>query len=279
MTDITISEGYRQRFAGIARLYGDQALNHFCGAHMAIAGIGGVGTWVAEALARSGVGKLTLIDMDDICVTNTNRQIHALSSTVGQSKIEVMAARLRDINPEIQLQLVDDFVDLNNIEVLFPTSIDMVIDAIDSAIVKSSLIAHCRRQKQQIITIGSAGGKKDPSRICFSDLSKTIKDPLLARVRKRLRQLHNFPRNTKRVFSVEAIYSPEQMNYPDGMGGTTQEKPSEEVVAKLDCNGGFGSATMVTSVFGMLAASRALDRYLERVEPVIESPAKEAVEL
>lgn len=261
---LPMSDAYRQRFGGVARLYGDSALIDLQRAHMLVIGIGGVGSWVAEALARSGVGSLTLIDMDELCITNTNRQLHALQSTIGRSKIDTMAARLRDINPEIQVHLVDDFIEQDNIQTLISTQYDVVIDAIDSANLKAALVAHCRGQKQQIICIGSAGGKVDPSRIMSSDLSKTIKDPLLARVRKCLRQKYNFPRNTKRVFSVEAIYSPEQMRYPDGEGGFSYEKPGAQEAAGLDCNSGFGSITMVTSVFGMLAANRAIERYLER---------------
>ncbi|MCV6615556.1 MAG: tRNA cyclic N6-threonylcarbamoyladenosine(37) synthase TcdA [Cellvibrionaceae bacterium] len=259
------TQAYRQRFAGIARLYGEQALANLQRANIAVIGIGGVGSWVAEALARSGVGHLALVDMDDICISNTNRQLHTLQQTIGQPKIEAMAARLRGINPEIELALVDDFVELDNLDELVGPQYSVVVDAIDSAMVKAALIAHCRRQKQQVICVGSAGGKTDPSKIIWSDLSKTIKDPLLARVRKRLRQNYGFPRNTKRVFSVEAIYSPEQMRYPDGEGGVCFQKPGGEAGAGLDCSGGFGSATMVTSVFGMIAAARAIERYLERV--------------
>ncbi len=203
--------------------------------------------------------------MDEVCVSNINRQVHALQSTVGQSKIELMAARLKDINPEMQVNCLDDFLDVENISEYVHRDIDVVIDAIDSAKVKAALIAHCRSHKQQVITLGSAGGKLDPARVLSGDLSKTIKDPLLARTRKILRQQFGFPRNPKRVFSVEAVYSPEQMKYPDGNGGVTEQKPRQDAGQGLDCSGGFGSITMVTSVFAMQAANRAIERYLERV--------------
>ncbi|WP_299774029.1 tRNA cyclic N6-threonylcarbamoyladenosine(37) synthase TcdA [uncultured Pseudoteredinibacter sp.] len=261
-----LSESYRQRFSGIARLYGDNSLIQLASAHMMVIGIGGVGSWLAEALARSGVGEISLVDMDEVCVSNINRQVHALQSTIGQSKIDLMSARLKDINPDIRVNCIDDFLDQDNITELVGQDIDVVIDAIDSGKVKAALIAHCRSHKQQVITLGSAGGKVNPARVISGDLSKTIKDPLLARVRKILRQQYGFPRNPKRVFSVEAVYSPEQMRYPDGEGGFTEQKPKQDAGQGLDCSGGFGSITMVTSVFAMHAATRAIERYLERVQ-------------
>ena len=193
---------YLQRFGGIARLYGEHGLELLSRAHFAVIGIGGVGTWVAESLVRSGIGQITLVDMDDICITNSNRQIHALSSTIGQQKTEVMASRLLDINPELQINPVDDFLDRDNIAEIIGQDIHLVIDAIDAAMVKTALIAHCKRRKTPIITIGSAGGKLDPRQIISGDLAKTFNDPLLAKVRNNLRRLHNFSRNPKRVFSI-----------------------------------------------------------------------------
>jgi len=259
-----LSEAYLQRFGGVARLYGRRALEQLAAAHFCVIGIGGVGSWVAEALVRTGLGEITLVDMDEICITNSNRQIHALQSSIGQSKIEVMAARLLQINPELIVHKVDDFADIDNLETIISPDHNMVIDAIDSAKVKSALIAYCRRRKMQIITIGSAGGKVDPRRIVSGDLSKTIKDPLLSRVRKQLRQQYGFPRGPKKVFSVEAVYSPEQMLYPDGQGGVCSNKPDGEAAVNLDCSGGFGSVTMVTAGFAMTASTRAIARYLER---------------
>lgn len=259
-----LSEAYLQRFGGIARLYGLEALAKLAQAHFCVIGIGGVGSWVAEALVRTGLGQITLVDMDDICVTNTNRQVHALADTVGQEKTAVMRQRLLKINPELKVHCIDDFAEMDNLETIVLHEHQMVVDAIDSAKVKSALINHCRRRKKQIITVGSAGGKIDPSRIVSGDLSKTIKDPLLSRVRKQLRQQYGFPRGPKKVFSVEAVYSPEQMVFPDSEGGVCARKPVDSGVTSLDCNNGFGSVTMVTASFAMTAATRAIARYLER---------------
>lgn len=258
------SEAYLQRFGGIARLYGEAALLAFARAHVVVVGIGGVGTWVAEALARSGVGEITLIDMDDICITNTNRQLHALHSTIGQQKIDVMAARLLDINPEIKVNAIDEFLETDNLSQLIPATADAVIDAIDAAYVKAALISHCKRHKQIILTVGSAGGKLDPRLITSGDLSRTTNDPLLAKTRNTLRRHYNFTRNTKRVFSVEAVYSSEQMTYPAADGNTCQTKSGLEAGTRLDCSGGFGAVTMVTATFGFVAVSRALDRLLQK---------------
>jgi tRNA A37 threonylcarbamoyladenosine dehydratase len=262
---MTIDDNRQQRFGGMARLYGQAGLEALERAHFVVVGIGGVGTWVAEALARSGLGTLTLIDLDDICITNTNRQIHALQSTIGHSKVAVMAARLRDINPGLIVHEVEDFVDRDNVMALIGEQHDVVIDAIDSTAAKTALIARTRRLKKQIITVGSAGGKRDPRAITSTDLSKTRCDPLLARVRNQLRRSYNYPTNPQRSFRVEAVYSTEQMIYPDANGGVCQTKSQMQDGVKLDCSGGFGAATMVTATFGMVAASRAIERYLERV--------------
>jgi len=267
-TTQTLSPEWLQRFGGIARLYGDSGLEALAKAKFLVIGIGGVGTWIAEALARTGAGAITLVDLDDICITNTNRQIHALSHTIGHSKTAVMAERLRAINPELVVSEIEDFVALDNLAEIILPSYDVVIDAADNFRVKAALISHCRGQKQQIVTVGSAGGKRDPRQIVSGDLSRTLQDPLLSRVRKQLRQKHAFPRNQKRVFSVEAIYSPEQMLYPDGTGGVCQAKDGVlQDGVKLDCAGGFGAATMVTASFGMIAAARAVERLLERKAP------------
>ncbi|GAA5317503.1 MAG: tRNA cyclic N6-threonylcarbamoyladenosine(37) synthase TcdA [Candidatus Pelagadaptatus aseana] len=219
---------------------------------------------MAEALARSGVGEITLVDMDDICTTNSNRQIHAMQSTIGQQKIQVMAQRLQDINPEITVHAIDDFLETDNLEDILGEQLDLVVDAIDAAYVKAAMINYCKRRKTPVITVGSAGGKTDPRQIISGDLAKTHNDPLLAKTRNNLRRLHGFSRNPKRVFSIEAIYSTEQMTYPDATGGTCQNKSALSEGTKLDCSGGFGAATMVTATFGMVAAARAIEKFLTR---------------
>lgn len=259
-----LSESYQQRFGGIIRLYGTKTIEKIANAHVLIIGIGGVGSWVAESLARSGLGTISLMDLDDICVTNTNRQAHALHSQIGQSKVAATAARLRDINPEMIVHELDDFLDKDNIVQYIEQSLTLVIDAIDSTLSKTALIAHCKRQKIPLITIGSSGGKKDPTMITYGDLSKTKNDPLLAKVRNNLRRLYGFSRNPKRVFSVEAIYSTEQMTYPDDRGETCQHRGFLKGGEKLDCSGGYGAATMVTASFGLLASARAIEKISKR---------------
>ncbi len=257
-----LSPGYLQRFGGIGRLYGSNALEHLASAHFVVLGIGGVGTWAAEALARSGVGQLTLVDLDDICITNTNRQIHTLAHTVGRVKTAEMAERLQAINPDITVNEVADFIDAENLRAIIQPEHSGVLDAIDSATDKAAVIAYCKRQKLPFITVGSAGGKRDPRLITSADLTKTTNDPLLAKTRNMLRRHYNFSRNTQRVFSVEAIYSTEQMVYPTPDGEISYSASVMTEGGKLDCSGGFGAATMITGTFGFVAASRLINRYL-----------------
>lgn len=251
------------RFGGIARLYGEHQLNWLQEAHFCVVGIGGVGSWVAEALVRTGVGKITLIDMDDICVTNINRQIHALSSTIGKQKIEAMKARLLEINANCQVNLVDDFLTLDNI-LEYIHDFDYVIDCIDAVKEKAALIAHCKRNKLPIVTTGGAGGQTDPSQILYGDVAKTTQDPLLAKVRYILRKSYNFTTNPKRKFAVDCVYSTEQLVYPTASGEVCQAKQQASGSKSMDCATGFGSATMITGTFGFFAASRAIKKYLQR---------------
>ncbi len=176
-------DNYEQRFGGIGRLYTPEGLARLRQAHVCVIGIGGVGSWVVEALARSGVGQITMIDMDDICVTNINRQLPALSGNIGKLKTEVMAERVKLINPECVVNIIDDFISPDNQAEYLNRSYDYVIDAIDNVKTKAAMIAYCKRNKIKIITIGGAGGQTDPSKIQIADLSKTIQDPLLAKVR------------------------------------------------------------------------------------------------
>lgn len=259
-----LSDSYLQRFGGIGRLYGRAALDHLHGAHFMVIGIGGVGSWAAEALARTGVGTLTLVDLDEVCVTNSNRQLHTLASTIGQAKTEVIAERLRGINPDITVHCVEDFIAPENVADIVHNHLDFVLDCIDSAFVKAALIGHCKRQKIPVVTVGSSGGKTDPRQIDSIDLAKTTNDPLLAKTRNNLRRHYNFSRNAKRNFSIEAIYSTEQLKFPAADGGVCENKSALGAEVKLDCGGGLGAATMVTASFGMIAASRAIARFLSR---------------
>ena len=170
------------RFAGIGRLYGTEALARLACSHVVVVGIGGVGSWVAEALARTGIGRISLIDMDEVCVSNVNRQLHALDGQVGKPKVEVMAERLRAISPSCEVRAVMDFVTPNNLAELITDDISCVVDCIDSVNAKVALIAWCRRRKIPVITTGGAGGQIDPTQITVADLSKTVNDPLAAKV-------------------------------------------------------------------------------------------------
>lgn len=260
---MTLSAGYLNRFGGIGRLYGANALERFAASQVLVIGIGGVGTWVAEALARSGIGHISLMDLDDICVTNTNRQIHALASTVGQSKVEVMAQRILEINPECQVTQIEDFLSSDNLAEYLPTDATKptyVVDCIDAVKPKAALIAWCKRNKIKLITIGGAGGQKDPTQIQIVDLARTIQDPLLAKVRNILRREYNFSKNVDRKFGVDAVFSTEHLTYPGQDGQVCHSKPEQGGSMRMDCSSGFGAVTVVTGTFAFVAVSRVLTK-------------------
>lgn len=213
---VVISDAWRQRFGGTARLYGENALQLFAQSHVCVVGIGGVGSWAAEALARTGIGAITLIDMDDVCVTNTNRQIHALRDNVGLAKAEVMAERIRQINPECRVNVVDDFVTPDNVAEYINAGFSYVIDAIDSVRPKAALIAYCRRNKIPLVTTGGAGGQIDPTQIQVVDLAKTIQDPLAAKLRERLKSDFGVVKNSKGKLGVDCVFSTEALVLPAG---------------------------------------------------------------
>ena len=260
----TLSPEYLSRFGGIARLYGKEALQALSHAHFAVIGLGGVGTWAAEAMARSGVGELTLIELDDVCITNTNRQIHTLQSTIGQPKNQVMSERLQAINPELKLHTRHDFLTKTHVESYIGNQHHVVVDAMDSVHVKAALAAYCTRNKIRLITCGSSGGKLDPSRITCGDLGSTKSDPLLSKMRNLLYHSHNFTKTNNRRFRIDAIYSEEQMVYPKPDGSVCSRKQFLEDGVKLDCSAGVGSSVMVTGGFGFAAAKRAIDRHLKK---------------
>lgn len=258
-----------QRFGGIRRLYGIPAYDAFSKAHISVVGIGGVGSWAAEALARSGIGQITLIDMDDVCVTNTNRQLHALDNTIGRSKVDVMAERIRAINPDCQVHAVEDFITSENVAELLNHQFDYVIDAIDSLKPKAAMVAWCRRNKVKIITTGGAGGQIDPTKILISDLSRTERDPLAAKLRNFLRRYYNFPKNTKRRFEIECVYSTEQLRYQQEDGSISLQRPEWGANTQLGCDAGFGSSTVVTATFGFVAAGRVLEKLAKAADKEI----------
>lgn len=259
-----ISDAWRQRFGGVVRLYGEQAAQFFATAHFCVVGIGGVGSWAAEALARTGIGQITLIDMDDVCVTNTNRQIHALHGTVGQQKIEVMAQRIKAINPECQVNLIDDFITASNVQLLISAEMDYVIDAIDSVRPKAALLAYCRRQRIPLVTTGGAGGQLDPTQIQVADLAKTIQDPLAAKLRERLKQDFGIVRNSKGKLGIDCVFSTEHLRYPQADGSVCASPSTSEGPKKMDCASGFGATTVVTATFGFFTVAHALKKFTAR---------------
>jgi tRNA A37 threonylcarbamoyladenosine dehydratase len=256
---------FDNRFGGTRRLYSVDTVECFRESHVCVIGIGGVGSWVAEALARSGVGEITLIDQDDICETNINRQIHALDGTIGQSKIAVMAERIRLINPECLVHEEHAFVNSENIPELIQGCFDYVVDAIDSVKDKAALIGFCKRFKIPIVSVGGAGGQIDPTGVSVADLSKTFNDPLAAKVRSYLRRHYGFSKSGKK-FGVECVFSTEQLRYPQPDGSVSSQKTLSGGQTRLDCDGGFGAATVVTATFGMVAASRVLNKIMVKSE-------------
>ena len=249
---MTSSPDHERRFGGIERLYGTGALSRALAAHVVVVGIGGVGSWAAEALARSGIGHLTLIDLDHVAESNINRQIQALESTLGAAKVAAMRERILAINPACVVGAVEEFIDERNLAALIPPC-DAVIDAIDHVRAKAALIAHCRRAGIRVVTTGGAGGRTDPTRVEVIDLSRTTQDALASKVRAQLRKDYGFSRDPKKKFGVECVYSPEQSRRPVGADSCAVD----ELAAGLNC-AGYGSSVAVTASFGFAAAARVL---------------------
>ncbi|RTL49104.1 MAG: tRNA cyclic N6-threonylcarbamoyladenosine(37) synthase TcdA [Rhodocyclaceae bacterium] len=261
------SPDYERRFGGMARLYGSQALVRLQDAHVCVIGVGGVGSWAVEALARSGVGRLTLIDLDHVAESNMNRQLHAVEDNLGKAKVQAMAERIAAINPACVVTQVDDFIAPDNIAALIPAC-DAVIDAIDQVRAKAALAAHCRRQKLWLVTTGGAGGRIDPTRVKVEDLSRTTQDALASKVRASLRKDYGFPRDPKKKFGLPCVYSDEQIIRPqEGAACDTDAAGSHPVghaaPQGLNC-AGYGSSVAVTASFGFAAAAQALNRILGR---------------
>ena len=264
-----------RRFGGINRLYGVAALDRLAESHAVVIGIGGVGSWAAEALARSGVGRLTLVDLDHVAESNFNRQLHALESTQGQAKVVAMAERITQINPQCDIQCVDDFLTPDNVaEIIGPDPKILVLDAMDQVAAKVALIAWCKRHKQTVVTCGAAGGKLRGELVQVADLSETTQDPLLAKVRTGLRRDHCFPAgqlkstgvgksagNKKTRFGIQAVYSTEAVKRPVQEGDSCA--PFDTGGAPLAC-AGYGSLVTVTAVFGLVAAGLLIDQAITR---------------
>lgn len=248
MTELLQDDEYDRRFAGVAKIYGEDSFSHYEKSHVMVIGIGGVGSWAVEALARSGVGELTLVDMDVVAASNINRQLPALSTTLGHEKIAVMAERCRAINPRIQINLIDDYLTPENIKEILAGAPDLILDCIDDVKAKFALMLHCRFNKIPLIVSGGAGGKLDPLKIRVADLSKTEQDPMLAKLRAQLRA-KGICKKPKEKFGITCVYS---IDNPFSSADVC-------VSAGLRC-GGYGSAVVVTSSFAMVAVAEGLKK-------------------
>lgn len=251
MTHLDESADLQRRFGGLERLYGVAGAAAIRAAHVAVVGIGGVGSWAAEALARSGVGELTLIDLDHIAESNINRQIHALAGTLGQAKVQAMAERIAQINPQCKVHGVEEFVEPENWPQLLPPGVDAVIDACDQVKAKVAMAAWALQTRTLFVASGAAGGKRLAHKVDLDDLANTTHDPLLAQVRSRLRKLHGAPREGKKI-GVACVFSREAVAPPDASCAIEGD-------GSLNCHG-YGSVVSVTATFGQCAAGWVLDR-------------------
>lgn len=256
---MTLSDDYVSRFGALGRLHGATALPRLAAAHVAVVGVGGVGSWAVEALARSGVGALTLIDLDDVCVTNTNRQSHALADSVGRPKVAVLAERVRAINPECRVATQTEFFTAESAERLLAARFDWLIDAIDGMSAKALLLASCVQRAQPVLTVGGAGGRRDATRIRVGDLGESQGDELLRLVRKKLRRDHGFARGEGNIYGIPCVYSNEKPVFP-WADGTCSTEPEPGSSLKLDCASGFGTGVWVTGAFGFAAAGEVVRR-------------------
>lgn len=250
-----LTTDYLERFGGVGRLFGREALPRLHAAHVCIAGVGGVGSWAVEALARSGVGRLTLIDLDDVCITNVNRQLPAVEGQIGRPKVLALAERVRLINPACQAEPVMEFLTPATADRLLSPLFDYVIDAVDRMSIKALIIAGCRDRGRRVISVGGAGGRRDPTQIRTGDIGESG-DPLLRLVRKRLRREHGFDPGAHRGITrvgVMGVWSVEKPVFP-WSDGTCASEPEPESNLKLDCESGFGTAMFVTAAFGLAAA-------------------------
>jgi tRNA A37 threonylcarbamoyladenosine dehydratase len=242
-----------RRFSGLERLFGVEGAARVRAAHVAVVGIGGVGSWAAEALARSGVGRLTLIDLDHVAESNINRQIHALDSTVGMAKVLAMRERIAQINPACVVNGIEEFVEPGNWPQILPSGVDAVIDACDQVKAKTAMAAWARSEKKLFITVGAAGGKRLAHKVDIDDLSLTTHDPLLAQLRYRLRKEHGAPREGKKI-GIACVFSREAVAPPDASCAIEGDADGT-----LNCHG-YGSIVSVTATFGQCAAGWVMDR-------------------
>lgn len=249
---------WARRFGGLERLVGSPGAARVRSARVAVVGVGGVGSWTAEALARSGVGGIALVDLDEVCVSNVNRQLHAVEGTVGRSKVDVMAERVRAIHPTCEIEAVATFLSQANALELIGRGFDAVVDAIDRGKLKAHLVATCRELGVPVVVSGGAGGRRDPTKLRVADLARTHGDPLLHQVRRTLRSRYGFPKGPKRKFGVDCVFSEEAPVFPrsDGTVCTSREPGSDP---SLNCESGLGTASFVTGAFGLVAAARVVE--------------------
>lgn len=245
-----------RRFSGLDRLCGVSSATGIRGAHVVVVGIGGVGSWAAEALARTGVAKLTLIDMDHVAESNVNRQVHALTSTIGQAKILAMRERITQINPQCQVQCIDDFVTPENWKKLIPAGVDAVIDACDHVKAKVAMTLWAQRAKVHFISVGAAGGKRHAQGVEIADLSMVTHDPLLAQIRYQLRKQHAYPRDGKKM-GVTCVFSREAVKAADASCAIQGDNT-------LNCHG-YGSMVSVTATFGLCAAGWVINKISDQI--------------
>jgi tRNA A37 threonylcarbamoyladenosine dehydratase len=246
-----------ERFKGTKQLLGGDHFARLQNASVCVVGLGGVGSWSVEALARSGVGALTLVDLDEVCVTNINRQVHALSNTVGQSKASLLAQRVAAINPSCRVNVVRKFfTEATADEILAGSRYDVVLDTIDRNENKTTLIGECARRSLRVVTVGSGGDRLDASQATVTDLARTIHDPLLQIVRKQLRQRYDFPKGDRQRFYIPCVYAPQQR------GPRALVEQANCAVAqpnsRRSCNDGLGSAVHVTGALGFMAAGEVI---------------------
>ena len=256
---MTLSEDYLQRFGGLGRLYGTAALSRLQAAHVAVVGVGGVGSWVVEGLARSGIGALTLVDLDDVCVTNVNRQLPALDGNIGRPKVAALAERVRLINPTCKVTAAAEFFTAESAARLLEPRFDWVVDCIDRVSNKALLIAECVRRGRPVVTVGGAGGKRDATRIRAGDLGGAHGDDLLKLVRRKLRRDHGFAKGEGNDYGIPCVSSQEKPVYP-WADGTCATEPEPGSNLQLDCASGFGTAVFVTAAFGFAAAGEVVRR-------------------
>ena len=249
-----------ERFSGLGRIYGAEGAARLAKARVLVVGLGGVGSWVVEALARSGIGHLTLADGDDICVSNVNRQLHALDGAIGRRKADVLAERVRAIHPEADVAVRAEFVHRTTVDDFLAPGFDFVVDAIDGVTVKAALIAGCHAKGVPVVSCGAAGGKRDPTLIRVADIADAEYDRLLMFVRKKLRTRFGFPRGGKKM-GVRCVFSSEPVIWPDESAcAAAANGPADDDVfgaadARLNCEGRLGSSAFVTGAFGLVAAA------------------------